>query len=53
MTRSQKNALDRWMEMNEEHPKIKKIKESIRLLLYNKRNMPLKLRDNQQNMAIE
>jgi len=33
MTRSQKNALDRWMEMNEEHPKIKKIKESIRLLL--------------------
>ena len=53
MTKSQKNALERWMDINEEHPKIKKIKESIKLLLYNKRNMPLKMRETQQNTAIE
>ena len=46
LTFSQKNALDRWMNINDEHDKIKEIKHSIKLLLYNKRNIPLKLKEN-------
>jgi hypothetical protein len=42
LTKSQKKALVRWMDIDEEHEKIKEVKDKIKLLLYNKRNMPLK-----------
>jgi len=41
ITGSQKRALERWINIDEEHIKIKAIKERIKLLLYNKRNIPL------------
>ena len=41
LTKSQKKALDRWMDMDDDHVKIKEIKDKIKLLLYNKRNIPL------------
>jgi hypothetical protein len=45
LTTSQKNALHRWMDADDEHDYIKKIKNGIKLLLYNKRKMPLRLKD--------
>jgi hypothetical protein len=41
LTRSQKNALDRWMDTDESHDKIKEIKNKIKLLLYNKRDIAM------------
>jgi len=38
---SQINALKRWIDTDDETPKIKDVKEKIKLLLYNKRNMPI------------
>jgi hypothetical protein len=37
LTTSQTNALDRWMDTDDDHDKIKEIKNKIKLLLYNKR----------------
>ena len=39
LSSSRKNALDRWLETNDEDEKITKIKNEIKLLLYNKRNL--------------
>jgi len=36
---SRKRALERWFNTDDEHEKIKEIKERIKLLLYNKRNI--------------
>ncbi|VBB17664.1 hypothetical protein YASMINEVIRUS_127 [Yasminevirus sp. GU-2018] len=36
---SRKNALERWLETDDEDAKIKEIKENIKLLLYNQRKM--------------
>ena len=48
LTRSQRKALHRWMDaddtQSDNHPYIKKIKNDIKLLLYNKRNLALKNR---------
>ncbi len=41
LTDSRKNALDRWLNTDEEDDKIKEIKGKIRLLLYNKRELPI------------
>ena len=38
---SRKRALERWFDTDEEHEKIKEIKEKIKLLLYNKRHIVL------------
>jgi hypothetical protein len=38
---SRKKALDRWLETDDEDDKISKIKNEIKLLLYNKRNLIL------------
>ena len=38
---SQINALKRWLDTDDESPKIKDIKEQIKLLLYNNRNIPI------------
>lgn len=46
LTNSQRNALHRWMNVDDDHPYIKKIKNDIKLLLYNKRRIPL---DNNHN----
>jgi len=41
LTRSQINALHRWLDAADDHPYIDKIKNDIKLLLYNKRKMVL------------
>jgi hypothetical protein len=41
LTKSQKNALDRWANTDEEDKKIKRLKERIKLLLYNSRVLPI------------
>jgi Zinc finger, C2H2 type len=41
LTGSQKNALYRWMDADDDHDYIKKIKNDIKLLLYNKRKLPI------------
>jgi Zinc finger, C2H2 type len=41
LTNSQKNALYRWMDADDDHDYIQKIKNSIKLLLYNKRKLPI------------
>lgn len=42
LSESQKKALERWMELDDDHIKVKQIKEKLKLLLYNKRDVPLK-----------
>jgi len=49
LTNSQKKALQRWMKAEENHPYIAKIKDDIKLLLYNKRKLPL---DNKKTSII-
>jgi len=39
---SRKKALERWLETDDDNSKIKEIKDQIRLLLYNKRDIPLR-----------
>jgi len=39
---SRKNALERWLNTDDNDNKIKEVKEHIKLLLYNKRSIPLK-----------
>ena len=41
ITGSQKRALERWINIDDEHDKIKEVKERIKLLLCNKRDIPL------------
>jgi uncharacterized C2H2 Zn-finger protein len=41
LTLSQKKVLQRWMKDEENHPYIAKIKDDIKLLLYNKRKIPM------------
>ena len=41
LTPSRRKALERWLETDDSDSKIKEIKENIKLLLYNKRNIPL------------
>ena len=45
LTISQRNALDRWMSAEDDHPYIKTIKNNIKLLLFNKRNLPKAIKD--------
>lgn len=45
LTGSQKRALERWMNIDDNHLKIKEVKNKIKLLLYNKRDIPLKSKD--------
>ena len=51
---SQRRALDRWLNRwlntDEEDIKIKDIKERIKLLLYNKRNIPIQTKDPHENI---
>jgi hypothetical protein len=46
---SQINALKRWLDTDDDTPKIKEIKEEIKLLLYNKRNIPLATKNSMSN----
>jgi len=41
LTKSKKNALERWMNIDDNHEKIKEVKNKMKLLLYNKRNIPI------------
>ncbi|VBB18700.1 hypothetical protein YASMINEVIRUS_1232 [Yasminevirus sp. GU-2018] len=48
LTASRRKALDRWLETDDDDKKIREIKESIKLLLYNNKRIPLtthKLKD--------
>jgi len=42
LSQSKMGALRRWLEINDDHAKIKNVKKKIKLLLYNKRNIPMK-----------
>lgn len=44
LTTSQANALRRFLDTDESHKKITEVKEEIKMLLYNKRNIPMKMR---------
>jgi hypothetical protein len=46
LTVSRKNALDRWLNTDDEDVKISKIKNDIKLLLYNKRNVVIDTHNN-------
>ena len=39
LSRSQIRALERWLNTDDEHDKIKEVKDKIKLLLYNKREV--------------
>ena len=41
LTTSRKKALERWLDMNNYDDKIKEVKEQIKLLLYNKKEVPI------------
>ena len=44
LTASQANALRRFLDTDESHKKISEVKEEIKMLLYNKRDLPMKIR---------
>ncbi len=52
LTPSQKRALNRWLDTDEDDKKIKNIKEKIKLLLYNSRYLPIKSNDNNDDGRI-
>ena len=41
LTKERQNALKRWLDTAEDHPRIKKIKDDITLMLYNKRKIAI------------
>lgn len=49
LSTSRKKALERWLETNEEDERIIRVKNEIKLLLYNKRNLAI---DNHDNMSL-
>ena len=55
LTESKKNALERWLETKDNDPKILRLKEEIKLILYNKKHIPLETRrlQEQENILIE
>lgn len=54
LTKSQKDALRRWMDVADEDDKIKSIKENMKLLLYNKRSTPIRnKKTNKRNVEIK
>jgi len=50
---SRRKALERWLETDDENSKITEIKDQIKLLLYNKRNIPLETQSMIENNYIE
>jgi hypothetical protein len=50
---SRRKALDRWLETDESDKKIRKIKENIKLLLYNKRNIVLDRLNDIKHVSIQ
>ncbi len=45
LTPSLQRSLKRWLDIDEEDPKVKAIKEDIKLLLYNKRDIPMQTKE--------
>tara|TARA_B110000908_G_C10091273_1_gene374126 strand:+ start:58 stop:309 length:252 start_codon:yes stop_codon:yes gene_type:complete len=45
LSHSQTKALERWLKTDDTHNKIKEIKEKIKLLLYNKRDIIINKKD--------
>ena len=54
---SKQRALERWLDTKENDPKIKRIKEEIKLMLYNKKGIPMDTRrikeQDNENILIE
>lgn len=46
LTKSQKNALERWISTDDDDTKIKDVKERMKLLLYNKKHIPMNTKKN-------
>jgi hypothetical protein len=53
LTLSRKQALERWLDLDDENDKIKEIKNQIKLLLYNKRKMPIDLENKKEELHLE
>ena len=45
LTNNQTRALERWLNTDDNHERIKEIKDMIKLLLYNKRDQVMERRD--------
>jgi len=45
LSTTRKRALERWLDTDDDDDRIKEIKEQIKLLLYNNRNLPMKLQN--------
>jgi hypothetical protein len=52
LTKSQKKALDRWANTEEEDKRIKRLKERIKLLLYNSRDVPINTQKHIDNYMV-
>jgi hypothetical protein len=56
LTKERQKALKRWLDTDEDHPRIKKIKDDITLMLYNKRKIAIdqtvKITDNNKSKQI-
>jgi hypothetical protein len=50
---SRKRALARWLDTDDEDKKIKEIKENIKLLLYNSKNMIIDVKDQTRSKSIK
>jgi hypothetical protein len=53
LTISRRHALERWLELDDENEKIKKIKSQIKLLLYNKRKMPIDMENKKEELHLK
>ena len=53
LTASRKNALDRWLATDDEDEKITQIKNEIKILLYNKRNVVLEKRTDDKKKPVK
>ncbi|VBB19028.1 hypothetical protein YASMINEVIRUS_1560 [Yasminevirus sp. GU-2018] len=53
LTVSRKNALDRWLATDDEDEKITQIKNEIKMLLYNKRNVVLEKRTDDKKKPVK
>jgi hypothetical protein len=49
---SRKRALERWLDTDDEDAKVKEIKENIKLLLYNSKNMIIETKESIKNISV-
>jgi len=50
MTKNQRDALERWLDSDDDHEHVKEIKEFIKLMLYNRRDVAISYRNKIENI---